>query len=81
MASWKARDIPEMGTEEPWPFNKDLFRVLGRKMPLVGKKEGGHWAEPHPSVAQQADPHQNPALGLPEGFLPLDVTVVVTMAP
>lgn len=50
---------------------------MGRKIPLLGKKEGGHWAEPHPSVVQQADPHQNPGLGLPEGFLPLNVTVVI----
>lgn len=50
---------------------------MGHKIPLLGKKEGGHWAEPHPSVVRQAVPHQSPALGLPAGFLRLNVTVVI----
>ena len=46
-------------------------------IPLLGKKEGGNWAEPHPGVVLQADPCQNPALGLLEGFPPLNVTSVI----
>lgn len=44
---------------------------------LLGKREGGNWAEPRPNMFLQAGPHQNPALGLPKEFLPQKVTAVI----